>query len=451
MFRNLIVFVFFSGAVTAQPIDSSVALAGKYFSEAKEISIQDNGRLWGIKLYGPMVFVERSTGRAIANEQDSAGIFQKKGDVFIGNVPQTFASNTARFWGGKVWTVIVWPIPMDKQERASLMIHELFHQLQMKIGLPAYSTMSDHLDKFEGRLLLKLELEALRKVINEYPAYSKQDLINAIVLRKYRYRQFPVADSLEHEIELNEGLATLTGFILGDDTEQSQTKQRINRKINEFYENKTFVRSLGYITGYLYGFLLKSKKYTWHLSLNKSGILPKEFSYASFSEMASFEKLILTLYNLQLPVSIPDAYNSIAETGKYNYAAIYSLEKKREEKKLALEIENRKIFIDGPVLILPNVDMKFNFNPNEVQMLEGYGPIYPTFTGKAAWGLLEVEKGGALVKDWMYVYIPLSSQIDLAAQRIISKNWQLQLNNGWSIAEGKRKGDYTVVKAPAGK
>jgi hypothetical protein len=78
--------------------------------------------------------------------------------------------------------------------------------------------------------------------------------------------------------------------------------------------------------------------------------------------------------------------------------------------------------------------------------MDSIGPVYPTFTGKAAWGLLEVKNGGALVKDWMVVYVPLPAGFNPSLRSIKAEGWQLDLNEGWMIVEGKRKGDFKVVK-----
>lgn len=414
-------------AATVGETQDMPGTASRYFKEAKAISDKDNGKCWGHKLYGPMIFVDKQTGMAVANEPDSAGSFQKNNDVFVGTVPKNFGSNTAVPWGGKLWTVILWPLPADKYERANIMMHELFHQLQLRIGLPAPSPALDHLDKFEGRLLLNLELEAFRKVINNYPHFSRADLQNALAMRLYRYQKFPQADSLEHLLETNEGMATFTGFTLSGLNEKD-AKQFINKKINEFYTNQTYVRSLGYVTGYLYGYLLSKKNPEWNKNIAKS-----------------FHQQLAELYKLELKPPLENAYADIAQKNKYGYAGIYAAEKSREEKRILLQAANRKKFVEGPVLELPTSGMNINFNPNEVQVLEGVGPIYPSLTIKADWGMLEVTKGGALIKDWMTIYIPLPPDFK-HTKNLQTSDWKLELKNGWTITPGKRNGDYKVIK-----
>ncbi len=445
MLKPVLFVFFFPVCLFAQSTDSLAISVDRYFKEAMLISAKDNGRLWGRNLYGPMIFVDPGSGTAVANERDSAGSFTRLGNVWIGKVPPSFGSNTAKAWGGKIWTVILWPLPGDKNERAILMAHELFHQLQHHIGLPGSSTASAHLDRFEGRLLLKLELEALRKVINEYPSFSKTDLTNAIALRRLRYQTYPDADSLEHSLEFNEGLATFTGFRLSG-LPVPESKQLINKKLDEFYTNKTFVRSLGYITGYMYGFLLSRKDSGWSRHISEPFIAKNKISFAVLKKLASFDQSVISLYHIDIPVSLQGVLSSIADSGKYGYPSVYAFEKNRERDRVAVEAGNRHKFVDGPILELPNAHMAFNFNPNEVQMLEGVGPIYPVFLGKADWGTLDVKKEGVLVRDWMKVYVPLPPGFDSKQQSIKTDNWQLDLNDGWTIIEGDRKGDFKVVK-----
>ncbi len=429
----------------SQSTDSSAFLASNYFREARELSEKDNGKLWGLPLYGPMLFVDPKTGEAFANEMDSAGTFKRSANIYTGNVPKTFASNTGKYWGGKYWTVILWPLPKEKNDRANLLMHELFHQAQLKTRIPAYSPACDHLDQYQGRLLLRLELEALRTAINAYPRHHSSDLANAIALRQYRYSLYPSADSLEHALEFNEGLATYTGFVLANMTDQLQ-KEYLNSQLEQFYTNKTFTRSLGYITGCLYGYLLNQKNPGWTKKLIAQRNKIPALRFEDFRQLASFDKLLIRSFRLTIPAADSSLLQKIAAAGLYHYPDIYPAEQQRETNRLALEISNRKKFVDGPVLELPNDQLSFNFNPNEVQVLEGAGPIYPSFTGTASWGVLQVTRGGVLIKDWMTVYVPLPENFDSQLRLLKTIDWQLELKEGWTIIPGKRKGDYVVAR-----
>ena len=98
-----------SGSLTA-------ATATAHFAEAETVSNADGGRHWGVPLYGPMLFVDETTRRVIANES-SAGL-EADGGVFIGTLPEDVGiANTAATWNGKKWTMLMWPLPEDAHRR----------------------------------------------------------------------------------------------------------------------------------------------------------------------------------------------------------------------------------------------------------------------------------------------------------------------------------------------
>ena len=94
------------------------ALAARFFQEAEWASNDDNGKLWGKKLYGPTLLVDRNTGDAIGNQPDKDGNLKAQGGVFVGKVPNSFAAaNTAKEWAGVKWSVILWPLPTTTTDR----------------------------------------------------------------------------------------------------------------------------------------------------------------------------------------------------------------------------------------------------------------------------------------------------------------------------------------------
>src|SRR5208282_4270638 len=73
------------GFAQQKPIDGNEA--SKYFQEMKTASERDAGHLWGIRLYGPMLFVDPETHFAVANQADAEGKLRPDGEVFSGSVP----------------------------------------------------------------------------------------------------------------------------------------------------------------------------------------------------------------------------------------------------------------------------------------------------------------------------------------------------------------------------
>src|SRR3954462_2766018 len=83
--------------------------AKRYFQEAAWICWQDGGRLWGRSLCGPMIFFDPATRAVVANQGDEEGRLTKKGDVFVGQVPdEVNCANTAIEWAGIRWSMIFW-------------------------------------------------------------------------------------------------------------------------------------------------------------------------------------------------------------------------------------------------------------------------------------------------------------------------------------------------------
>src|SRR4051794_39986307 len=107
----------------AQEQSIDLALAKKYFQEAEMICRQDGGKLWGRSLCGPMIFFDPAARAVVANQSDREGRLTRKGDVFVGRVPdEVNCANTALDWAGVRWSMIFWLyLGDDRYERDRLM------------------------------------------------------------------------------------------------------------------------------------------------------------------------------------------------------------------------------------------------------------------------------------------------------------------------------------------
>src|ERR1700722_20759723 len=156
-----LVYLFASrGAAGAQTIDAGQAKAA--FAEAKQLSDKDGGHLWGRPLYGPLLFVPPDSRAAVANEADAQGTLHEQDGVWVGKLPPEFLpANTAFYWAGKHWTMMMWPLPGHWLPRRRLLAHELYHRLQDDLHLPANGPQNPQLDTLEGRYWIQLEWRAL--------------------------------------------------------------------------------------------------------------------------------------------------------------------------------------------------------------------------------------------------------------------------------------------------
>jgi len=50
----------------------------RYFSKVEEACNRDNGKLWGKNLYGPVMYIDRSSRKIIANHPDAEGLLKVK-------------------------------------------------------------------------------------------------------------------------------------------------------------------------------------------------------------------------------------------------------------------------------------------------------------------------------------------------------------------------------------
>src|SRR6266699_313676 len=133
-----------SSEAQTPPIDASKAR--QYFAEAKALSDRDNGTLWKVPLCGPLLFVDSDTRYAVANQADAEGNLKPLEGVFAGTAPlELGVANTATKWAGIEWTMVVWPLPIYKQPRIRLMLHECFHRVQAQIGLQPTDAQNGHL------------------------------------------------------------------------------------------------------------------------------------------------------------------------------------------------------------------------------------------------------------------------------------------------------------------
>jgi hypothetical protein len=412
-----------------QSID--MTLAEQYFREARALCDKDDGKLWGVPLYGPMLLVDPATRLIVANQGDPQARLSKKGDVFVGRLPEEIGiANTATDWAGMKWTMIIWPLPSAQPARASLMIHESYHRIQNEIGLPATNPSNNHLDTLEGRLFLQLEWRALRLGLQQTGAESRRAVEDALIFRAHRRKLFPQSAQNESSLEMNEGLAEYTGIKLRGTPDADSIDFAAGQL--ESYESKhTFVRSFAYASGPAYGLLLDRSNPGWRKGL-KSG--------------DDLGVVLAEALSIKLPANVEEAVR--ARAGKYNGDALRASEVERDNFRKKRVASYRERFMDKPVLVLPfTKDMRYTFNPGSLEALDESNTVYPTMTASDAWGILTVTGGALMTRETGEIRrVTVSAPVASDARQLKGDGWTLELNAGWKIAPGPRKGDY-ILKA----
>ncbi len=196
--------------------------AQEYFKEARALCERDGGRLWGVSLCGPMVIADAATGTIATSQPAPAGDRPR----VIGFV------NAPVQWGGTTWSAYIWQmIPKDDQaERGRLFMHELFHCIQPRLGLMAPRAgagENSHLDSLEGRYWMRLEWRALARALGASGAARTSAIADALAFRAARHQRFPGAAAREHIVDINEGIATYTQYVIGSEGAQDAIRNAV--------------------------------------------------------------------------------------------------------------------------------------------------------------------------------------------------------------------------------
>jgi hypothetical protein len=332
-----------ASAQTPPPID--LAKAKDYFAEAKAYSDRDGGRLWGMKLYGAVFFVDPDTRFVVANEPDPEGVLHADGDLYVGKLPQSvIVSNAPTEWEGKRWTMLIWPtIPEDAVVRRIMFEHESFHRIQPALHLEAPDTPSLHLDTPEGRLWMQLEWRALAAALVQQGPAQTRAVRDALAFRAHRRALFPGSAKIEDGLEIAEGIPEYTGTVAGDPDVASARWHTIGRLTNPD-QSATYVRFFAYISGPPYGLLLDERLPGWRAKLTADSDLG--------------DLLASTLKG-----RITDDAEVRADI--YGAAAIRIAEADRARKADAGKARYRALLVDGPTLLLPRAGkFAFSFNPS---------------------------------------------------------------------------------------
>jgi len=377
----------------------------------------DDGGFWGHQIYGPILIVDPDSRGFFANENNLLGEFKSMNGVFVDTLPENInIANTALDWENKRWSMVMLPLPEGKTSRNNLIIHELFHRIQPEIGFDSLQEFDNgHLDTYEGRLLLKLELEALKKTLTvNNESLRKLHLTNALTFRGRRQINTERKNA-ENALELNEGLAEYTAISLSGRNEK-EMMAHFTKSIDHLYTNPTYVRSFAYQTTPIYGYLLYQSKANWHKEITSTSNLTEFFTTAFAIEIADDKSL-----------------DQIAAQNDYNYQSIMATERVRENKRL-VKIEGYKTkFLKEPTLKLLFENMNISFDPRNITPLENSGTVYPNIRVTDNFGILTVENGALLSSDWSYIIVSVPTEIGDTIVK--GEGWRLELSEGWEVVE----------------
>ena len=387
-----------------------------YFTEIEKICNSDSGKLWGENLYGPIMFVERTTRRIVANSPDKEGLLKSKDGVYIGLYPRELLVNIAPvIFGGTQFAMAPLPEVEDEFRAKTRAIHSLFHRFQEKQGIATAMFNANNMDEKEARLWIKLEWKALRKAINTEGEESMLALRDALIFRGSNRELYHKYATEANRFETYEGLAAFT-FTKLCTRSPEEFRTRLFEMLDRVYSMESYARSYGGIHGALYTTLLYNKGY------DISQIKTDDFDLGN---------AVRELYNVELPVICRDVGGSLAVN--YNLDEIKKEELKRDER-IKESINNQaNIFIQKPVVFLELESPYFDFEPEEIHALDSLGTLYNSIRVSDNWGKLTVDKGGCLVANNLKFLRITAKSFKADKNHVSGDGWHLILNNDWEL------------------
>lgn len=406
----------------------SAGKAAEYFRLTEEVCNNDNGKLWGENLYGPVMYVDNLNRAIYANVADKENMLKAREGVFTGVLPkERIITNNVIEFGGVRYAMVPLPETEDRYRMVTRTVHSLFHSFQERHVLKPSTFSTRHLNDRNARLYLKLEWKALTYAIGSSGETRNQAIRDALVFRGARRELFPEAIADENKFENYEGLTTFT-YIKLCTSGPEELKKRILEYLDRIYQNNSYAWGYGFVHGALYATLLNDKDFDF-----------KQIQESDFD----LGKAALEAYGVTLPAVCRDVAGSLAMN--YDIQAIRAEESERE----AMINENtRRIvttFNEKPVLTITMESPNFSFEPEDINFLDTLGTLYEKLRVSDNWGRLAVNEGGALLTNDLHTLRVSARDIVVDKNHISGAGWHLVLNDGWRAVPAD-DGSYTVTK-----
>jgi len=88
--------------------------------------------------------------------------------------------------------------------------------------------------------------------------------------------------------------------------------------------------------------------------------------------------------------------------------------------------------------------MNVSFDPRNIVPIEDVGTVYPTIRVTDNWGILEVNNGALMSKNWDKISI--SSPVTITDQKVEGDGWILTLNANYTLHKEEETNNYRLVK-----
>ena len=388
--------------------------AQEYFKEAQALCERDGGRLWGVSLCAPMVIADMRTQTFATSQPAPEGARPR----LIGLV------NAPLEWGGMTWGAYAWDFVVNETPRGrnELLLHELFHGIQPRLGLTVPAQAAEHLDAVDGRYWLRLEWRALARAVRESGAQRAAGVGDALAFRQARHALYAGSAERERAAEITEGLAQYTGTVLAALSPAEAVASGLEQ-LAAAEKQDSFVRTFAYTSGMAYGLLLDASSPGWTRRVRNT------------------DDLATLLTNA---FGVRPAGSAVAAAARYGGAELRAAEQQRERQRRERVAELRRRFVDGPVLLIRGGG-RGSFDARGAVVIPGSGTVYfGAFRSVGDWGTLEAEKGVLVETDGDSRRV--AAPVQRAGGTMSGEGWTFKAAPGWVVREGARRGDYEVVR-----
>ena len=387
----------------------------EFFTEAQTLCERDGGRLWGVSICAPMVIGDARTQTFATSRPAPSAPRPKLIGILNGPIR----------WGDTMWAALSWQTVVDQPRnvRNSMFLHESFHIVQRQpLGLGVPTNSAEHLDTEDGRYWLRLEWRALARALRESGTARMLAIRDAVAFRQARYARFPNMVETERALDINEGLASYTGFALAAPSRDDAIAMALD-ELKGQEGSESYVRTAAYASGPAYGLLLDAASPGWTRTVR-----------------ASDNPAMLLLHAL----GVQPSADAVASATRYGGAELRAAEHRREQQRQARIAELRRRFVDGPVLLMPGGGGGFSDSHGAVAIPD-VGTIYfGEYHQTGEWGALDATRGVLVATDGKTRRLAAPVRGD--GSTISGDGWTLKAAPGWVIRGGARRGDFELVR-----
>jgi len=225
----------------------------------------------------------------------------------------------------------------------------------------------------------------------------------------------------EHPVEINEGIATYTQYVLGSDGADDARRHAI-ATLSAAETGSSFVRTFAYASGAGYGLLLDALSPGWHRKITAA---------SDFGQL------------LSAAAGVAAAPDATAAAVRYDGASVRAAEERRDREQQAIIAELRRRYVDGPVLVVPRAGSG-SVNNMGATVIPGAGTVFREMANKGAWGFFDARDGALVAADGQTISLPAPVVVD--ATTLKGEGWTATVGPGWTVQPGPRQGSFRVVR-----